>query len=234
MKESFMDRIKKNICIAMVLALLCVTGVLWAAQQKFPVPPGATLVAVEDQLNYEGITLQVRKFDIEMSMEEVLNFYRQTWQGEFVENDIPPWKMISTKQGDRFYTVQIQPTGPGACWGYLGVSDLPKVLEQGKTLGGNKRFFPMMNGSQIVNDMDHHDIGKKGRTLLITNHFSVTSNAEYYRGFYTDKGWSKVVDVSGEPGKNHVLMFQQGSQQVSLTIDKVEQKTNIIVNDVKN
>ncbi|HEY3486550.1 MAG TPA: hypothetical protein VGL10_00655 [Gammaproteobacteria bacterium] len=228
------DLIGKNIGFRLIACLLCVNAA-FAAKDQFPVPPGANLVAVADQMNYEGMTMRVRKFDIEMSVEEVLNFYRASWQGMSVENDMPPWKMISSKQDDRFYTVQVQPAGPGKSWGYLGTSDLPRMLEKGRQLGSTaKRFFPMMNGSKVVNDLDHNDTGRKARTLWINNHFSVSSNAEYYRGFYQEHGWTKLVDQSADAANNHVLVFQQGDKTVNMTIDRAEQGTNIIVNDIKN
>jgi hypothetical protein len=218
-----------------LVALLLPAVPVCAKKNSFPVPPGANLVAVADKMNYEGMTMQVRKFDIEMSVEEVLNFYRGTWQGAFVENDMPPWKMISSKQGDRFYTVQVQASGSTKSWGYLGVSDLPKLLEKGGKLGSQAhKSFPMMDGSSVINDLNHDDIGRKSRTLWINNRFSVTSNAEYYRNFYTQQGWTKLVDQSADSSRNHVLVFQQGDKTVNMSIDKSEQGTNIIVNDIKN
>lgn len=219
-----------------VLALLLSAAPAWAAKKdSFPIPPGANLVAVADQLNYEGMTMQVRKFDVEMSVQEVLNFYRGSWRGMFVENDMPPWKMISSKQGDKFYTVQVQASGATKSWGYLGVSDLPRLLEKGGKLGSTaQKFFPMMDGSKVVNDLNHDDLGRKSRTLWINNRFSVSSNAEYYRSFYTQQGWTKLVDQSADASRNHVLVFQQGDKTVNMTIDKSDQGTNIIVNDIEN
>ena len=234
MKKDMRAILRSKLVVALAL-LLPVVPVMAAKKDSFPVPPGANLVAVADQINYEGMTMRVRKFDIEMTVEEVLNFYRGYWQGAFVENDMPPWKMISSKQGDRFYTVQVQPSSSTESWGYLGVSDLPQVLEKGGRLGSQaKKFFPMMNGSTVVNDLAHDDVGRQSRTLWINNHFSVPSNTEYYRGFYTQQGWTKLVDQTADASNSHVLVFQQGDKTVNMTINKAEQGTNIIVNDVKN
>jgi hypothetical protein len=218
------------------LAALLLSGLsAGAAKESFPVPPGANLVSVADQMNYEGMTMQVRKFDIEMTVDEVLNFYRGTWKGTFVENDMPPWKMISSKQGDKFYTVQVQASSSTESWGYLGVSDLPRVLEQGGKLGSQAhKSFPMMNGSKVVNDLAHDDLGRKSRTLWINNHFSVTSNAEYYRDFYVRQGWTALVDQTADPGNSHVLVFREGDKTINMTIKKGDEGTNIIVNDVRN
>lgn len=221
--------------LATLILLVSAVPALAAKKDSFPVPPGANLVAVADQMNYEGMTMRVRKFDIEMTVEEVLNFYRGSWKGAYVENDMPPWKMISTKQGDKFYTAQVQPSSSTESWGYLGVSDLPRVLEKGGKLGSQAhKFFPMMNGSTVVNDLAHDDLGRQSRTLWINNRFSVPSNAEYYRNFYTGQGWTKLVDQAADSSNSHVLVFQQGDKTVNMTLDKSEDGTNIIVNDVKN
>jgi hypothetical protein len=166
----------------------------------------------------------------------VLNFYRGKWKGEFVENELLPWQMIGTKRDGKFYNVQVQASSATKSWGYLGVSDLPRVLEKGGKLGSNaKKFFPMMNGSRVVNDLEHRDPGKNARTLWINNDFSVASNADYYRNFYVQQGWTKLVDQSADASSNHVLVFQQGDKTVNMTIDKSDEgSTNIVVNDVKN
>jgi hypothetical protein len=220
------------------LGWLVPAAVAWAAKDSFPVPPGTNLVAVTDKLNFDNLmTMQVRKFDVEMSVEEVLNYYRGTWKDQFVENDMPPWKVISTKQGGKFYTVQVQASGVGKSWGYLGVSDLPRVLEKGAKPGATAhKNFPMMNGSTVMNDLKQEDPGRKARTLWINNGFSVASNAEYYRSFYTEQGWTKLVDQSADASNsNHVLVFQQGDKTINMSIDKsAEGGTNVVLTDIKN
>lgn len=207
-----------------------------AASKDFPVPPKTQLQAITDSTNYEGMTLKIRRFDVNLTIEQVLNFYRKEWQDEYVENDVPPWKMISTKQGDEFLTVQIQTSGFKQSWGYLGTSDLPAFLESGRMLGENKQFFPMMRGSKIINDMLNDDIGKQSRVLLINNNFSVNGNAQYYRDHYVGNGWTNIIDQSGGNTLSHVLVFQRGSQSVSMSINpapaKVGGATNIVVNAV--
>jgi hypothetical protein len=205
-----------------------------AAKDDFPAPPGSKLGAVADDMKYEGMRLNIRRFDVELTVEQVLAFYREQWEERYVENDMPPWLMISKKEGDRFFTVQVQPSGPNSSWGYLGISDLPQVLEQGGKLGGNKKRFPMMSGSVVINDLASSDIGRSGRTLLINNGYSVQGNANYYRDHYKSKGWMTVIDQSADAATNHVLLFQSGSSSVSLTIDTGEQGTNIVVNEVNN
>ena len=85
-----------------------------------------------------------------MRVEQVLAFYRGQWPDEFAESEMPPWKMIGSRQGDEFLNVQVQPKGTNKSWGYLSVSDLPKRLDKKQySLQMGKRF-PMMSGSRTV------------------------------------------------------------------------------------
>jgi hypothetical protein len=204
------------------------------AKEKFPVPPGASLIAVADSMEFQGIPLKIRKFEVEMPVEGVLNFYRNAWKGRVVEDDMPPWKIISTRDGDDFFTVQVQAGGRNMAWGYLGISDLPKRVESGWSVQ-TKSDFPMMSGSQVINNFAHHDIGRRGRTIFITNKFSITGNAEYYRNHYTGQGWTPVMDQSPDQGGSQAFLFKRGDQTVSMTINQGEEGvTNIIVNDVSH
>lgn len=227
------EALKQTFLTTLAAVMLAGAGAAHA-KRDFPVPPGAELAAVAGDMEYEGMTLNVRRFEIAMSVEEVLNFYRKSWEGRYVENDMPPWRMISTRDGGEFYTVQVQPSGAANSWGYLGISDLPRMLEEGGTPGGNRKPFPMMSGSTVVNDIESRDAGRRGRTLLINNGFSVQGNASYYREHYESQGWTTLIDQSADPAGNHVLMFQLGSETVNLTIDTGERGTNIVVNKVRN
>jgi hypothetical protein len=197
-------------------------------------PPGAKVEWVTPDVKTEGMQLKIRKFTVlNMSMDNVLTFYREEWEDEFAEVDMPPWKMIGSKQGKEYWNVQVQPRAGGGAWGYLGASDLPELLEKGRKLGGRKgKGFPQMAGSTVVNDNRYKDIGKKSRTILLQNKFSVVSNVAYYRNHYVNNGWNTAMDRPSQLNGGHVLYLSKGSESLGITFSRSDGKTSVVANEV--
>lgn len=214
--------------------LLLGMPLLILAGPRFEAPPKAAVEWVAPESKVEGMQLKVRKFTVlNMNMDDVLAFYRKEWEGEFAEVAMPPWKMIGTKQNKEYWNVQVQPRSGGGAWGYLGVSDLPELLEKGRKLGGRKgKGFPQMAGSMVVNDNRYKDIGKKSRTLLLQNKFSVASNVSYYRNHYVNTGWNTVMDRPSQLNGGHVLYMSKGSESLGLTFSRSDGKTSVVANEV--
>lgn len=217
------------------VSLLFSSGLSWAGRD-FVAPPNAKVEWVTPDAKTEGMQLKIRKFTVlNMNMDDVLTFYREEWEGEFAEVDMPPWKMIGTKQDKEYWNVQVQRGSNGGSWGYLGVSDLPEILEKGQTLGGKKgKGFPKMAGSTVVNDNQYQDIGKKSRMVLLQNKFSIASNVSYYRNHYVNNGWNTVMDRSSQLNGGHVLYLSKGSESMGMTFSRSDGKTSVVANGVKH
>jgi len=217
----------------LLISLLLLPCFSWAGR-GFDAPPKAKVEWVTPDAKTEGMQLQVRKFTVlNMSMDDVLTFYREEWEGEFAEVDMQPWKMIGTKQGKEYWNVQVQPRAGGGAWGYLGVSDLPELLEKGRKLGGRKgKGFPQMAGSTVVNDNRYKDVGKKSRTIMLQNKFSVVSNVAYYRNHYANNGWHTAMDRSSQLNGGHVLYLSKGSESLGMTFSRSDGKTSVVANEV--
>lgn len=217
----------------LLLGLLLMPGLIWAGK-NFIAPPKAKVEWVAPDAKTEGMQLEIRKFTVlNMSMDDVLAFYREEWKDEFAEIEMPPWNMIGTKQDKEYWNVQVQARAGGGSWGYLGISDLPEILEKGRKLGGRKgKGFPQMAGSTVVNDNKYKDIGKKSRTVLLQNKFSVASNVSYYRNHYVNNGWHTVMDRSSQLNGGHVLYLSKGSESLGITFSRNDGKTSVVANEV--
>ena len=200
--------------------------------EDFPAPPSATVENIAGSVTSMGMNLNIRRFKIERSVETVLTFYRNLWGKEASESEMPPWMMIGRIDGDHYYNVQVQSVAAGS-WGYLSISDLPGRLEDQSYEypdGGN---FPKMNGSQVIDDQVSDDPGKKGRTLMIANGFSVKSNHSFYKNHYRNQGWNVVMDQQTEPRQAaYALYMTKGPKTVTLTIFESDGKTMVVANEV--
>lgn len=219
----------------LLFSVLLVSLPVWAGRD-FVAPPNAKVEWVAPEAKVEGMQLNIRKFTVlNMSTESVLAFYRKEWKDESAELDMPPWKMVGTKRGSEYWNVQVQSGASGGAWGYLGISDLPGIIEKGRTVGGDRgKGFPKMSGSKVINDNQYNDIGKKSRTLLLQNKFSVASNVSYYRNHYVNSGWSSVMDRPSQLNGGHVLYLSKGSESLGITFSRAEGKTSVVANEVKH
>jgi len=196
----------------------------------FPSPPNSTVEMVSDGTQSMGMKLRIRKFKSRLGVEEVLKFYEQRWETAVVVEQ-QPWMMIGRQLKGRYYNVQVQKQGSGS-WGYLSVSDLPKRLEKGDYALPGQNDFPAPQGSTVLDDQQHKDPHKTGRTLMLSNSISVNSNSSYYINHYTSRGWKLTGDTQASQMKGRVLQLQKGRQALNLTISKMYGKTFVVANMV--
>jgi len=201
------------------------------AGMDFPPPPDAKTEWVAQDMELNNIAMKIRRFESDHSVQQVLGFYRERWRaggdygGGFAETDaMEPWIILSRVENQRLYTVQVQSHGARGSWGYLGESDLPALA--GKTRTQSR--FPAMSNSTVLNDIVNRDTGSRGRTLLLSNGYSVESNASFYRSHFRRQGWTADMDQTVETGRRHVLAFRNGPDTVNLVITDAGDRTNVI------
>jgi len=185
---------------------------------EFPVPHVGQTQWVAENMRMNGMPMQIKELTTEQTPQQVLAFYRQRWSDAppyFHEYEVSGMPAIATLRKGCFYTVQVMAHGRGAK-ALLGISTQPDG-GQPKTPGAG---FPNMAGSKVLNDIDHYDAGKTGRTILLTNTYSPDANLNFYRRTMADDGWSAIMDrsVQGTKGISHVLVMKRGYHEANLTI----------------
>jgi hypothetical protein len=209
-----------------IITFISLMGVMTAVQARpdFPPPPDSTVSKVGDSIVLNGIAMDIRLFGSRKSPGEVLAFYRDHWpegsqdQPGYVETDaMPPWRIITRVEDGYLMTVQVQAAKKSdGSTGYLGISRMPDLDEAPPELG---RGFPKMRGSYVANDLQSKDLAKKGRTIVLMNGASVRTNANFYRDFYLNSGWSAEMDKEISGGNIHTLRFRNGNRNVSIVIN---------------
>jgi hypothetical protein len=221
-------------------ALAFVSATATAQQQPsldcpvFPLPD-ARLNWIAPSIAFNGLPMQIREFDSKETPKSILDFYRREWRASkthpgSIEYPLDEWQVIATRREKCFYTVQVKATGKDGSAGLLGMSRLPdpsQMREVGK-------HFPMMTGSQVVNDIDHFDPGKRGRTLFFTNEFSPDANADFYRRVLGGEGWAIVAGNAMPAGNRNVytMTLRRGAAETSMSIARTGELTSVLVNMV--
>jgi hypothetical protein len=116
----------------------------------------------------------------------------------------------------------------------LGVSQLQNPAQAREAGKG----FPMMSGSNVVNDFIHRDPGKPARTILLMNGFSPATNADYYRRVMAGDGWRIIADqavpMRGGNGEGYALTLKRGLNEASMTISRSGGGSSVLVNVMDN
>ena len=195
---------------------------------EFPTPHVGQLQWVAENMRMNGIPMQIKELTTEQTPQQVLAFYKRRWGDTppyYHEYEVTGMPAIATLRNGCFYTVQVQPHGRGAK-ALLGISTKPD--------GGPPKApgmgFPNMAGSRILNDVDHYDTGKTGRTILLFNSYSPDANLNFYRRALADEGWSGIIDrpVSGAKGISHVLVMKRGYHEANVTISPGQGGTSVL------
>jgi len=215
--------------------LLALGGLALAAQARddFPPPPDSRVEQVAGETSALGMQLAIRRFRSELKAEQVIDFYRKLWGEEAAVSEAPPWRMIGTVDDGHYLNVQVRDEADGS-EGLLSESDLPERLTSGRYRPTPRHAdFPRMSGSDLISVSDSRDAGKTGRLVQLQNDFSVASNASFYRRHYEGQGYTTVMDEAVAPREQgRVLYFQRGPHNVTVTINRVENRTSIIASDV--
>ena len=199
--------------------------------RAFPTPDGAKLLYVASDMLVNGVPMSIKEMRTKDAPDAVLAFYRREWgarkPGSF-ETPMQGWRTIATFDGPCYYTAQVRAEGSGT-YALLGVSRKPAVRPQPPGAG-----FPMPMGSKVYNDFTNRDGPKTARTLLLANAKPPEQNVRFYRETFGQDGWVSLVDrqVSTQKGPAHMMLWQRGLEEASITVQRVGNTTTVVANMV--
>ncbi len=190
--------------------------------------------AVAPHFSYNGARQNIAKFDSGEGREAVAGAYLKRWQA----HPLAPldarvvshgrWLIVSKIIGDCLHTVQLDKSAFKAS-GYVSTRHLD--ADQAPVVLGKN--FPKLYGSNVISDMAHDDPGKKARTLMIANNFSIDANAEFYLRTVGGEGWQAVSDHHVPMQKRSVasraLTFRKGTEQQVIVITESASGSNVVV-----
>jgi hypothetical protein len=215
---------------AAFMMLVCAVASLWvpvapaASWPELPPPPRSDVQWVAEDMEFNGVPMQIRTFRSQASMAEVLAFYRARWSKanrcECVEDRVGPYQQIARGEGRYFYTVQVRPLDARSSQGYIAVS-VP--TREGIKPGTG---FPQLPATQVVNDIRTDDKETTGRTLLMRNAHSLPANISFYERELALEGW-QAVDRMPKQGLARSLRFRRAAEEATLVFNQYGKDTVI-------
>lgn len=189
--------------------------------------------AVAPQLTHGGQIQSIAKLEGSGGRESVVSAYLKRWratQAEPLDARVVSegrWLIVSKIIGNCLHTVQLD-KGSLKASGYVSARSLDA---DGLAFTPGKGF-PKLYGSDVVSDMTHDDPGKKARTLMISNRFSVEANAEFYLKAVAEQGWQAVSDhrlpMRERTVAARALTFRKGGEQQIIVITEAAAGSNVV------
>jgi len=189
-------------------------------------PVGTETFWVGENIQHNGVAMDVKLIKARRSVEEVLNFYRDMWgsegtQGEgYVEQTAGEYRIISRIEGNHNIVVQLKKDGSGS-EGYLSAIDI-------STLGNanDKDDFPALPNTILISKTVSNDSGKDGVTRLLMNSHSVSSNVDFYQSRLESSGWKQAY--SHAEGDTVITFYNRSNRSMELAISRQPGKDTVI------
>lgn len=217
-----------------LLGLLLLPATLALAVPDFPAPPHAKLEWVSQNMVMNGIPTAVRLFQSKWKTDKVAEFYRREWEyldkrkpGYTESEAMAPWHLITRVEEGYLMNVQYQEADSGGTWGYLSLSRLPAKDTKPDT--GN--MPPAMRSSVMMSNVETDDAGQSGRSAVLRNDFSASSNVDFYRSYYKRLGWGVQLD-RGIDNRIHTLSYRNGRREVNIVVIGNHQESQVVYNEI--
>jgi len=190
-------------------------------------PAGTETFWVGENIQHNGVAMDVKLLKSRRTVDEMMNFYRDMWgadgaQGEgYVEQTVGDYQIISRIEGNHNIVVQLKRDGDGYTEGYLSAIDISTLNN-----ASDKDDFPSLPNTTLVSKTVSNDSGKEGITRVLMNGHSVSSNVEFYRSRLESSGWKQAH--SRAEGDTVITFYNRSNMSMEIAISKRSGKDTVI------
>lgn len=213
----------------LVTAMLVVPDMaIAAAVTDLKFPSSMQLQTVADAMTINGIPTTIYAFRSPDTPAQLAAYFSGLWQGQMARSRAGPWNVLSRRERDTLITVQSQTVAGGGSMGYVAFAPLFKYLNKRPLRPG--KDWPMLPGSEPLQDIEARDLGRRSHTLLIRNRHSADENLEFYRAELARQGYEPLSHGALAKGKGGgALILNRGDEQLSLAVAEHGGQTLITV-----
>jgi hypothetical protein len=227
---------------ALVLTLLAgVSGAAFAdASRAEPwpeakTPPEARVQSIANEMLLNGKPVRLLRFDTKESAADVLAFYRSAFGAQrVVENRLKDDRVIGTRQGDYFITVQLHALDLQTLQGTVMVSLLTATPSISPVMLDTQRVLPA--DTKVVSTVQTDDAGKRSLMLVAVNRNSVRANRDHLVAAMAERGFRVTRDdtppTSPEPTATTLQLAAQ-NEELSLTVSDAGAYRSVVIHRVR-
>lgn len=224
----------RRVRLAATAALLCAALPARAADWPEPkLPEGAAAEVVAPDMVLNGARSRVLRFQVDRTEAEVLEFYRRQFGAERVENTVRGLRVIATKTGEHFVTVQLKPSGPHAVEGTVMTTLLQGGPVRSAVASDTEKVLPA--DSHVLSRMQSDDAGQRAVLVTAANGNSLQANRNHVLKGLQDRGFRLVredaVPVQGRESISLVLV--SGSEEATVSIADAGRYRSVVIQRTK-
>lgn len=217
-----------------VAAVLCTA--MAARAQAWPevrLPEGAAAEIVAPDMVLNGARSRVLRFHTGQTEAEVLDFYRRQFGAERVENTVRGLRVIATKTGEHFVTVQLRPAGPHAVEGTVMTTLLQGGPVRSAVASDTEKVLPA--DSHVLSRMQSDDAGQRAVLVTAANANSLQVNRDHVLKGLQDRGFRLVrEDAAAVQGHASIsLVLVSGSEEASVSIADAGRYRSVVIQRTK-
>ncbi len=197
---------------------------------------GVKAEIIASGMSHNGTSLNISKIKSNASREEVIKAYQIKWRSTHAEPldakvvRSGNWEIVSKIIGTCLHTVQLDKRSHDTS-GYVSVRELDADGQSQTPVVG--KSVPKPYGSLVLSDIFHNDPGKKARTLMIANNFSVEANADFYLRNFVSDGWKVINDhhvpIQKRDQTARAITFSKAHEQHIIVIAESRSGSNVVV-----
>ncbi|NYF22991.1 hypothetical protein HDC36_004481 [Xanthomonas sp. JAI131] len=195
---------------------------------EVPEPEGAKGEWVSKHMIYNGLHMRSSRYTANQSPQQLVAFYGKQWPGQVVVNEVGNKTIVGHAEGEHYVTIEITGAGAGS-EAQVGIVRLLKEKPR-KAPGAD---FLKPSGTTVVNDIEYLD--NPGRTLALESPLSPYQGEAFYRNRLPAEGWSQQSSATtcSMISNSCVSSYSKGKQQMTLTFNRREKGTSIVVNQLQ-
>ncbi|WP_329718822.1 hypothetical protein [Ideonella sp.] len=186
-----------------------------------PEPPRAKLEWVARDSVVNGLPTRIERFESELSVGEVLSFYRARWAGAKAgpprETSAGGWQGLSTLTGDFQIAVQVKSRKPSGSEGLISTAHFGGVRKD-PIPAQLPRFFD----TKISQITESTDGPQRSQLVTMVSTESFDLNLQRWRGEWLRRGWKIVFEnqppVDRDGIKTWLASFAKPPQSVDLAM----------------
>ena len=208
---------------------------IYAAETAWPkieIPPSMQLQVVSDGMSINGMQIHILEFRSPQNATELTEWFSKEWEGRIARSRAGQWEILAHRERDALITVQMSPVGSQGSRGFIATSNAfaPPARNRSRTAPA----VPMLPGTQLVQDLQAVDAGRKSRTLVLLSDKSSAQNLDFYRARYQEEGYEPVsygALVRNESGG--AMILNRGAEQLNVAVAERMGRTMVTIVSIR-
>lgn len=202
---------------------------------ELPLPEGARAETVTPDSVMNGRHSRILRARLTGSVDDALAFYREKFGRERVENPLRDARVIATRQGAFFNTVQLRERGAGQVEATLISTMVEGPAELSRAMQDTKRLLPA--DSTLMNSMESRDGERRSVMLTALNSADLQTNREELVRGLRQRGLTVSREESGtvvgNKGRSLTLWAGNAQEEATLTVIEGGGHSLVVVNRVR-